>query len=66
MPAQRSSGKKKVVKEKTESTDLDLEILLEQMKLKNEALKKIYDFFGKEKKNSLIKKITPDNLLIFE
>jgi len=50
MPAQRSSGKEKVVKEKTESTDLDLEILLEQMKLKNEALKKIYDFFGKEKK----------------
>jgi len=50
MPAQRSSGKEKVVKEKTESADSDFEILLEQMKLKNEALKKIYDFFEKEKK----------------
>ena len=52
MQAQKPSGKEKIVKEKTESTDSDLKILLEQMKLKNEALKKIYDFFEKEKKRT--------------
>ncbi|MBW6489952.1 MAG: hypothetical protein K0B15_02045 [Lentimicrobium sp.] len=50
MPAHKSSGKEKTVKEKTGSPDSELDVLLEQMKLKNEALKKIYAFFEKKKK----------------
>ncbi|MBW6497189.1 MAG: hypothetical protein K0B09_02245 [Bacteroidales bacterium] len=50
MPAHKPSGKEKTVKEQTGSPDSELGVLLEQMKLKNEALKKIYDFFGKKKK----------------
>lgn len=51
MPAQKPSGKYKRVKEETGSPDSELGVLLEHMKLKNEALKKIYDFFEKEKKH---------------
>jgi hypothetical protein len=50
MPAHKPSGKDNSVKEETGSPDSELGVLLEQMKLKNEALKKIYDFLNKEKK----------------
>jgi len=50
MPAQKPSGKDKTVKEEIRSPDSELGVLLEQMKLKNEALKKIYDFLNKENK----------------
>jgi hypothetical protein len=56
MPAQKPSGKEKTVKEETGSPDSELGVLLEQIKLKNEALKKIYEFFGKEKKELPYKK----------
>lgn len=49
MPAPKSSKQEKEKKKQTELLDSDLNILLEQIKLKNEALKKIYEFFGKEK-----------------
>ncbi len=32
----------------TESSDSAIEALIEQIQLRNDALKKIYDFFGKE------------------
>lgn len=38
-------GKHKV----SESLDEELKVLLEKMELKSEALKKIYDFFGKNR-----------------
>lgn len=36
-------------KQDAEPMDSELSVLLEKIRLKNEALKKIYDFFGKEK-----------------
>ena len=50
MPVQKSSDKEKGVKKKSETEDSDFHTLLEQMKLKNDALKKIYEFFEKDKK----------------
>lgn len=42
------SSKQKPTKPKVpESLDEELKVLLEQMELKSEALKKIFDFFGK-------------------
>jgi DNA polymerase sigma len=49
MPTPKSSMKEKEKKE-TELLDSDLKIFLERIRLKNEALKKIYVFFEKEKK----------------
>lgn len=50
MPAHKPSGKFNSVKENTGSPNSELGVLLEQMKLENEALKKIYDFLNKKKK----------------
>jgi hypothetical protein len=56
MPAPKSSKQEKEKKKQTELLDSDLNVLLEQIKLKNEALKKIYEFFGKEKEKNDNKK----------
>ena len=56
MPAPKSSKQEKEKKKQTELLDSDLNVLLEQIKLKNESLKKIYEFFGKEKEKNDNKK----------
>lgn len=49
MPDPKPLKQEKEKKQDTEPIDSELSVLLEKIKLKNEALKKIYDFFGKEK-----------------
>ncbi len=53
MPAHRSSDKEKGMKKEAKPPDSDLRAMLEQMKLKNDALIKIYEFFEKKRNNNL-------------
>ncbi len=45
-PIKKKQGKAKA--KETAPDDAELKAFVEQMQLKNEALKKIYDFFGNE------------------
>ena len=48
MPDTNPSKQKPGQPKETKSFDADLKLLLEQKKLKNDALKKIYDFFKQD------------------
>jgi hypothetical protein len=53
MSTHKSSKQEKEKKKETELLDSELNILLEQIRLKNEALKKIYEFFGKRDRKEI-------------
>lgn len=48
MPANQPIKPNNVKAKDQESTNAEIKALIEKLQLKNEALKKIYDYFGKE------------------